>query len=490
MSPVSRGRKPKKRKKTAKRPAPVGPLATLESCDCPVCTGQEFDLSTLIDDLLADAAGLAERADPMAAELLAAGLVALCELSGEPFDDALADGIVPHIEDTATTDALILLLALGSVADGRAGKAAGAAADRLAAAGVPRPGWAAELAKPVTAGDCWRLADPDASGSLLVCTFHRAGRSHALMVGVDHGDRGAAAGIMLLDAAELTQAIEQGEHPAAVKERLDPAELRWQAECALDARAAHDAETGEAPYSEPDIPDYYPLSVLLRARLRRLPDSGKPKPAHAGGTVSALRLRGTPKRKVPPKPTARPGPAPMYQMKVSLRGATPPIWRRLEVPADISLARLHLIIQVAFGWDGYHLHVFETPYGDFGISEPELGHQPQDSVSLEQVLPGEGDRITYTYDFGDGWRHDIVVEKVLDPDGSATYPRCTGGRSAGPPEDCGGIGGYAYLLDVLADPSHPEHEERLDWLGLDSAEEFDPAAFDAATVTKALSNLG
>jgi hypothetical protein len=189
---------------------------------------------------------------------------------------------------------------------------------------------------------------------------------------------------------------------------------------------------------------------------------------------------------LPPKPA---GPAPVYQLKVGLKDAKPPIWRRLEVPADVSLDRLHVIIQVAFGWDGSHLHVFETPFGDFGIADPELHHRPADEVSLAQALPGERSKISYLYDFGDSWRHEIVVEKVLTPDESVTYPRCTGGRRATPPEDCGGIWSYADMLDVLADPTHPEHDSTLEWLGLESATEFDPSAFDAAAITKALTNL-
>jgi hypothetical protein len=179
----------------------------------------------------------------------------------------------------------------------------------------------------------------------------------------------------------------------------------------------------------------------------------------------------------------------VYQLKVGLTGAKPPIWRRLEVPADVTLDRMHEVIQVAFGWDGSHPHVFETPYGDFGIADAELGHRPTEEVSLAQVLPTARSKITYVYDFGDDWRHEILVEKVLDPDDAVTYPRGTGGRRATPPEDCGGVWSYASLLEVLADPEHPEHAGALEWLGLDSAAEFDPTAFDAPAITKALTRL-
>jgi hypothetical protein len=179
--------------------------------------------------------------------------------------------------------------------------------------------------------------------------------------------------------------------------------------------------------------------------------------------------------------------APIYQIKVGLRGAKPPIWRRLEVPANISLARLHTVIQIAFGWDDSHLHVFETPYGSFGDADPGLGHRSEAPVTLEQVAPAVNSKLRYTYDFGDDWDHDILVEKVLDHNESAAYPRCTGGRRAAPPDDCGGIWGYAELVEALSDPDDQEHQDRLEWLGLDAAAGFDPDRFDAESVTRALS---
>jgi hypothetical protein len=104
-------------------------------------------------------------------------------------------------------------------------------------------------------------------------------------------------------------------------------------------------------------------------------------------------------------------------------------------------------------------------------------------------LPAARSKITYVYDFGDDWRHEILVENVLDPDETVTYPRCTGGRRAAPPEDSGGIWSYACMLEVFADPKHPEHANTLERLGLDGAAGFDPSAFDAPAITKALTRL-
>jgi hypothetical protein len=156
------------------------------------------------------------------------------------------------------------------------------------------------------------------------------------------------------------------------------------------------------------------------------------------------------------------------------------------VPADTTLSRLHEVIQVAFGWNGGHLHVFETAYGSYGIADRELGHQAEKPVTLEQVAPRAGDKLQYVYDFGDDWTHEIVVEKVTDRQPLVPYPRCVGGRRAAPPEDCGGVWGYADLLEIMEDPNHPEHSDRLEWLALESAAEFDPVRFNPAEITEAL----
>ncbi|MEU5722193.1 plasmid pRiA4b ORF-3 family protein [Micromonospora sp. NPDC047738] len=205
-------------------------------------------------------------------------------------------------------------------------------------------------------------------------------------------------------------------------------------------------------------------------------------PPGRGGAVPTQRRLA----RLPAKRKKSDGPAPIYQIKVSLRGARPPIWRRLEVPADVSLAQLHVLIQLAFAWTDSHLHVFETPYGSFGRPDADLGHRAASGATLEQVAPAVGDKLRYTYDFGDNWEHDILVEKVLDRAASVTYPRCVAGRRAAPPEDCGGVWGYGELVEILADPTHPEHGDRLDWLDLDDATDFDPARFDAKAVTAVL----
>lgn len=175
------------------------------------------------------------------------------------------------------------------------------------------------------------------------------------------------------------------------------------------------------------------------------------------------------------------------QLKLSLRGVSkPPVWRRLLVPAEIRLDRLHDVIQTAMGWTDTHLHVFTTAAGDYGIPDPELGFRNERSARLAQLLTQPGDCIRYAYDFGDGWEHDIVLEELLGTDPGERTPTCLAGKGACPPEDCGGPWGYADLKKTFADPRREDHEQMLDWLGLDCAEEFDPTASDIVEINDVL----
>ncbi|MDQ3677883.1 MAG: plasmid pRiA4b ORF-3 family protein [Actinomycetota bacterium] len=178
-------------------------------------------------------------------------------------------------------------------------------------------------------------------------------------------------------------------------------------------------------------------------------------------------------------------PEAILQIKVSLVGVSkPPVWRRLLVPATIRLDRLHAVIQAAMGWGDYHLHVFTAGGVDYGPPDPdpELDHVDERRTSLAEVIREPRDRMRYVYDFGDYWQHDVVVEKVLAAESGTRYPRCVTGKGRCPPEDCGGVWGYADLRETLADPAHEEHQDMLEWLGLESADDFDPAAFDTYRV--------
>jgi hypothetical protein len=168
----------------------------------------------------------------------------------------------------------------------------------------------------------------------------------------------------------------------------------------------------------------------------------------------------------------------------------PPIWRRLLVPADLTLARLHNVLQVAMGWHDSHLHEFSAGERRFGQPDPDdqlMGGAAVESERTAQLsdLLGTGSNVIYTYDFGDSWEHSIVLEKRLPADPNTTYPICTDGKLACPPEDCGGVPGFYDLLEALADPKHEQHKEMLDWIG----KGFDPQAFSVDKVNKMLALL-
>jgi hypothetical protein len=178
---------------------------------------------------------------------------------------------------------------------------------------------------------------------------------------------------------------------------------------------------------------------------------------------------------------------PVLQVKISLLGVSKPsVWRRLLVPADIRLDRLHGVIQAAMGWEDYHMHAFSDGSREYGLADPELGYRDERKVTLGRLLRREGERIRYTYDFGDGWEHEIVLEGALAAESGVRYPLCLTGKGACPPEDCGGVWGYEDLREALADPAHEQHEDTLEWLGLKTAAQFDAARFDADEVNRAL----
>jgi hypothetical protein len=176
--------------------------------------------------------------------------------------------------------------------------------------------------------------------------------------------------------------------------------------------------------------------------------------------------------------TRKQGPSEVIvQIKIRLLGVSkPPVWRRLQLPADTRLDHLHDIIIAAFGWEDCHMHGFTSGHEELGEPDPEPGFNDERRVTLAKLIGGIGDRFRYTYDFGDNWEHEIVVEDLLDADPDSHYPVLVAAKGARPPEDCGGPWGYADLKAILADSSHEQHQEMLDWLGLDNSSAFDPNA--------------
>jgi hypothetical protein len=195
-------------------------------------------------------------------------------------------------------------------------------------------------------------------------------------------------------------------------------------------------------------------------------------------------------------PTLLPIPAEVrgFRVRLDLRGAQPPVWRRLELPGDLGLPRVHDVIQAAMGWTNSHLHRFRTgrdhrsPYfvTYFDLEEGEDGTL-EDDVRLDRLVAEKGDQLWYEYDFGDGWDHCLVVEEVLEePPPTA---RCTGGGKACPPEDCGGIGGYEELAawvrsgydETLLPGNFEDAAHGRDWLPIDwHPDHFDVEETNAA----------
>ncbi len=178
----------------------------------------------------------------------------------------------------------------------------------------------------------------------------------------------------------------------------------------------------------------------------------------------------------------------ILQLHIELRGSKPKIWRRVLVPETISLLKLHLVIQAVFGWGHSHLHEFIAGDGErYGTVDPD--YDEPGSVSSEKTRLTTALRrstLSYVYDFGDNWDHRIKVEKTFAPDPLLTLPFCVGGGGATPPEDCGGMPGYADFVQAMADPQHPEHADLARWVG---APTWDPASFDSIEVNARLAEI-
>ena len=179
----------------------------------------------------------------------------------------------------------------------------------------------------------------------------------------------------------------------------------------------------------------------------------------------------------------KPGGKRVYQLKVMLRDIRPPIWRRIQVRSDTNLQRLHRIIQTVMDWHESHLHEFEILGARYGDSEFMQGEVEDEQIAkLGKLITEEKEKFLYRYDLGDCWDHEVLVEKIMPPEDGIRYPVCLAGKRACPPEDCGGAPGYEELLEILGDPSHPEHEDRFLWLPGD----FDSEKFDVDSVNKRL----
>lgn len=167
----------------------------------------------------------------------------------------------------------------------------------------------------------------------------------------------------------------------------------------------------------------------------------------------------------------------VFVLRVSIRGIDPPIWREISVPETYTLAQLHRVLQCVFAWLDYHLYDFRIGRRRFVPAVNEMPGIDTAVTTLASLGLKRGSRLVYTYDYGDDWEHDLEVVHVarepLNPR-AIPMPRVLDGQRAAPPEDCGGPPGYARLLDALADPRNPDHDQAHYWV----PRGFDPAVFD------------
>ena len=180
------------------------------------------------------------------------------------------------------------------------------------------------------------------------------------------------------------------------------------------------------------------------------------------------------------------GKSSVYRFKITLQDSDPAIWRRIETK-DVTLQELHVLIQTAMGWMNSHFHQFEiadTRYTDPRFMDEALddfGAIEYSGIRVSDLVSEHGARlrIGYEYDFGDSWQHEVALEQVTNSEPGSRYPRCLDGERACPPEDVGGVYGFADYVEAVTNPDHSEHDELLEWNG-----PFDPAQFDATQATR------
>lgn len=165
-------------------------------------------------------------------------------------------------------------------------------------------------------------------------------------------------------------------------------------------------------------------------------------------------------------------------LRIELVDTDPMIWRQVEVPTAITLKTLHDVVQAAMGW--FDQHLWELRQGPQRYGRPMPGDDwggpaiiRADKVRLGEVIGPRKTVLDYIYDFGDSWEHRLTLTDVRPGEPDTAYPRYVAGERAAPPEDSGGIPGFYYALDVLADPNHPEHEDIAEWY-----DGYDPDDFD------------
>jgi hypothetical protein len=198
----------------------------------------------------------------------------------------------------------------------------------------------------------------------------------------------------------------------------------------------------------------------------------------AAGSVAAGGTARYPRRMPKLSVATSPRVARRYRLRIVLDDVSPPIWRDLDVASDVTLDRLHELLQTTMGWQNCHMHLFHLSGRRVaGKRDPETRIEDERKIRLHDVVRSKGATVVYEYDLGDSWYHHIAVTEIGDS--APDHPQCVGGQRHCPPEDCGGSWGYAHLLEVLSDPKHREFDELRGWAG-----EFDPESFDADAINR------
>ena len=180
------------------------------------------------------------------------------------------------------------------------------------------------------------------------------------------------------------------------------------------------------------------------------------------------------------------------RLKIKLNGQSIRVSRRIEVRLDTRLADLHLMFQVAMGWENYHLYEFQVGRSiRYGVPDPaweDAGLRSAKNATLADLIDKAGRNSTfdYLYDFGDNWLHTVTIEAAADADPDVTYPRLLDAHGRCPPEDCGGPDGYVHYLEAISDPDHEDHAEMVEWRGPG----FEPEIVDEDAIRNGFAALG
>lgn len=179
------------------------------------------------------------------------------------------------------------------------------------------------------------------------------------------------------------------------------------------------------------------------------------------------------------------------ELKITLKGSEPLIWRRIQVSSKFTFFELHHIIQICMGWKNYHMYEFNLEGYSIGEAQEsaqagyEDGQQMESNdIMIGELLDKEGDQFKYLYDYGDYWQHEVIVDKI-SPHTLLTNSICIDGKMCCPPEDVGGIRGYIASLDILKNKKQPEHKDTVRWFG----RSFVPEKFDLEKTNRQLKRL-